>query len=398
MPRVAVAALIGVIVGCVAIPLIGTVVGSAGTAAAAEGTAGAGVELRSWTVDLPGADATFEQTLVSTRIEVPHLWGPLALRGYLPLATSRDDELDTEISGAGDAQVRLMWPASGTAWTLSLGADFPTGRTGLTTTEALVATRMLGSRVLDFGLKRPGEGFDLMLGASRAIRAGRTTVAGVALAGHLKGDYALYEEDGVEHTASPGNRIHVALSLLAREHPEDPDWDLDLTLGGQWAGDYTLEERGGEITVAEGALGTLDASYRHRVGEEGRLSLSAHLLARDHDELTGGRAIETELLGLSTRWVTALGLGYGRPLGTWADISAGVSYALYCNDPAGDLNSDVTALDLGLHRALGENLQLNASAEYAFGNTMWSELGGDGAADRRPLTGTTLGIGLELVF
>ena len=365
---------------------------------AAGTSAGVGVEQRAWTVDLPGTDATFEQTLVFTRIDLPNLWGPLALRGYLPVATSRDDDLDAEISGVGDAQLRLIWPALDTAWTLSFGADIPTGRTGLTTTEAHVAARMLGSRVLDFGLKRPGEGLDLMLGASRAIRAGRTTVAGVALAGHFKGEYALYEENGVERTASPGNRFHAALSLLAREHPDDPDWDLDLTLGGQWAGDYGLEAQNSEITVAEGAQVTLDAGYRHRAGDDAHLSLTAHLLARGRNEVTGGSAIETEMLGLSTRWVTGLGLGYARALPPLGDLSAGVSHALYRNDATSDVNSRVTALDLALRRALGERLWVSASGEYAFGRTPWSALDGSDAVDSRPLAGTTLGIGVELAL
>jgi hypothetical protein len=369
-------------------------------ARAAEASVSTALQSRVWTVDLPAQDAKFRQTLLATQVEAPRLVGPLDLRAHLPVAWSRDDELDTEVTGPGDAQLRLMWPSAAAGWSLNLGCDLPTGQTGLTVDEALLVSRMLASRVLDFGLKRPGEGLDLMLGASKALPVGRNTIAGVALAGYLKGDYALYEGNGREHRAFPGNRLHAAISLLAREHPQDPNWDLDLTLGVQVAGQYELETEGAaaRTTIDEGAQGSLDARYRRRAGDDAHFSLSLYLLAHDRNRVSGASAVEVEMLGLSTRSVTELGLGYERAWPPIGDLSIDAAHSLFRTDPTSSVNSRVTALSLALRHDLSAHLQVSGSAGYAFGKTPWPDATVPGNSEQRNLSGTTAGVAIRIAF
>ncbi len=369
-------------------------------APAAEPRVSVGLQSRGWTVDLPGEDAQFRQTLLTTLIEAPGLMGPLDLRAHLPVAWSRDDELDTEITGPGDAQLRLTWRAPASGWSFNLGCDVPTGQTGLTVAEARLVARMLASRVLDFGLKRPGEGLDFMLGASRALPVGRTTIAGFALAGHVKGDYALYEDGGREMQVFPGSRLHAAISLLAREHPEDPNWDLDLTLGFEVAGQYELESSAGapRTTIDEGAQGTLDARYRRRAGDDAHWSASLYLLAHDRNRVSGAPASDVEMLGLSTRSVSELGLGYQRALRPLGDVSLAASHAIFRIDPASGVNSHVTSLALALRRELSERLQLSGSAGYGFGRTPWTDASAPEGSAKRGLSGTTAGVAIRVAF
>jgi hypothetical protein len=369
-------------------------------ATAQETSVTVGLQSRGWTVDAPELNAEFTQTLLATHIDAPRLVGPLNVRAYLPVAWSRDDELDTEITGPGDAQIRLTWPMLASGWSLNFGCDLPTGQTGLTVDEARLVGRMLASRVLDFGLKRPGEGLDLMLGASKALPVGRNTVAGLAFAGYLKGDYALYEQSSTEYRAFPGNRAHVGLSLLAREHPEDPNWDLDATLGLEVAGQYELEAAGAtaRTTIDEGAQGTLDARYRRRAGDDAHLYASFFLLAHDLNHITGAPAPDVEMLGLSTRSVTEFGLGYERRLLPLGDVSLNAGHSIFRIDPAGSINSYVTALNLALRHDLGERVQVSGSVGYGFGKTPWTDATALGTSEKCDLSGMAAGAAIGIAL
>ncbi len=81
-------------------------------------------------------------------------------------------------------------------------------------------------------------------------------------AGYLKQEYTIYETaEGVEHTAALGNRLHGSLSLLAREHDADPDWNLRLAMTTQLAGSTLLNDGVSEIGIKEGVQATPNLKF-----------------------------------------------------------------------------------------------------------------------------------------
>ncbi len=376
------------------VPLAIAAAANAHAAGAADSHASALVVNRAWSIDLPEESARLRQTLVGASVSIEDLHPQLRLRAYVPVAWSRDGSEGTEINGLGDAQIRASWQGRGRPWSLQAGLDLPSGKTALTLTEARVASRMLASRVLDFNLKRPGEGLDFMLGASTARPIGRNTVAGLAVAGHVKGAYTLYEDDGGEQKAEPGHRLHVALSLLAREHPDDPNWTLDMTLAAQAAGEYVLRSDGdrGEVTIDEGLQVTLDGRYRRRVSDVTHVGLFAYLMGRDRNRAEGATVAEIEALGVATRWLAEVGASYERSLEGIADLGLRFSHGLYTLDPEDELNSRTSTVEVNAQRALGEAWQLRAFVGLSFGRTSWSDDDAVDAVSKHSITGTHLGL------
>ncbi|MCK4414897.1 MAG: hypothetical protein KAY32_15290 [Candidatus Eisenbacteria sp.] len=362
-------------------------------------TATAHVQVQNWTVELPGGEAAFRQTLVATSFTLPALHPTLSLRGYVPVAWSTDEEADADLSGLGDARLRLTYRRPAASWSLTGGIDLPTGKTSLTTNEYQVAARMLASRVLDFGFKRPGEGFDIMLGAAAARPVGRNTVLGLAAAGYLKGAYTVHEPEGGERLrAEPGDRLHLSLSLLVREHDQNPDWDLRTALGLQIAQASWLDQGATREQVREGVAGTLEAVYGRRLGIEDRLTLSLFLLARDRYRLEEGAYPVADILGISTRWVGEVGASYRHPVHGLADLCVRVVHAGFRVDPGAGVNSRVTSLALSAERLIGGKTTLGLRATYGFGRTPWTSAEDPARWVKRNLAGTTLGITLTRGF
>lgn len=352
-----------------------------------------------WTIDLEEGDEGFHQSLCAVSFAIHRLTGPFCLYGYLPFATTKDDEADAKLSGMGDAQLRLSWRPRKSRWSATLGCDLPTGKTALSENEYRVASLILPSRVLDFWLKRPGEGLDLFGSVANARSIGRNTVMGFALAGYIKQEYTMRKaHDGSELITSPGNRLHGSLSLLAREHEEDPDWDLRLALTAQLAGNSELKQEGQQVTVDEGVGVTLDAAYGRRVRSEDRLALSAFLLARDRNRSGDGNLQAEQILGISTRWMTEFEAAYSRPIHGIASFALSIRQLVCRMDPSQGVNSRMTSLGLDAERSIGVHVTLHALLHVGFGRTPWSSTGDLDIWEKRNLSGTNLGIDLRLAF
>ncbi len=368
-------------------------------ACAGQGAVTTSFSSQSWTLDLDGSEAAFRQNLFSVSFDLPQLRGPFGLRGYVPFASTSDETEDAKLSGLGDTQLRLAYRREGSPWSATAGIDLPTGKTGLSTDEYIVASRILASRVLDFGLKRPGEGLDLTAGIASATAIGRNTVLGLAVAGYLKGEYTMYEGESESRLkASPGSRVHASLSLLLREHDVDPVWDLSTALGVQLAAASELTQNGATTRVREGPQASLEGTYGRRMGDAGRLAVSLYLLGRGSNELEDGDLPAAEILGISTRWVTELGASYTRMFPDLADLTAGFSHAVYRNDATGGVNSRMTGLELRAARALGQRWRGEISLRKAFGRTPWTSADDATGWKQRGLSGMQAGLALEGTF
>ncbi len=348
-----------------------------------------------WDLDTGGGREAFGQTCGELAFEYPELARGLRARAYLPLFWTRDGEADATLSGLGDAQVRFQYQPGRSTWRYTAGLDLPTGRTGLDETEARVAARAMASRVLDLRLKRPGEGLDLFGGLSWGLPAGRNTALGVAVAGYVKGAYDLYTTaEGATVEADPGERLHLSLRLLAREHDQDPNWTFRAMLSGQLATPTEIEREGTTAEVREGAQLTAEAAYDRRLGDAARGGVTFYALARDANESDEALVVAEETLGLSTRWVSELGLFYTRPLfGTRARVA--VIHTVYRMDASRGVNSRMTALVVESRRPLSPRLELASEIELGVGKTPWA---GATAGDWEKRTLSGFGLRLQGIY
>ena len=353
---------------------------------------------QSWSLDTDEGAADFGQTVTEVRFNLGGRSSPFSLRGYVPIFWTDDQEADASLSGLGDAQLRLQWKRPRSALKLTAGVDLPTGQTGLSEEEARVAARVMASRVLDLRLKRPGEGLDLFGGASLGTSLGRNTALGFAAAAYLKQSYDLYEStDGTTVEANPGERLHLSLSFLAREHDEDPDWDFKATLGSQVAGATSIEQGDLRSEINEGAQLTFDAMYGRRLGEGQRLALSAFVLARDRSHSDDAQIVAEEILGISTRSVTEIGLSYARPMLGMAGVFA-VTQTAYRMDPSKGVNSRMTMLKATLGKRLSSRAYLDGQIRYGFGRTPWAGDATSGSWEKHSLSSLQFGLQVRYDF
>ncbi len=367
-------------------------------AAAAAGAATPSVRTslisQQWSLGLTdGSD--FRQTVLATQVHAPGLvHEAVTLDLYLPYSWTTDDPVDASISSVGDTQLRGSWRSPSRRWSVTVGMDLPTGKTPLSASEYVVASRILASRVLDFYVKRVGEGFDAMASVAHSYPIGRNTVLGVALAGFLKGEYDVAADLGLDPIVTePGHRLHLSASLLAREHDRDPDWDLRASATLQLAGDSRLTQRDlATLDVAEGVQGTLELDHGRRIGREDRLRGFIYLLGREQTAVSGQDLPAIEILGIGTRWIAEFGASYTRPLPEIADLTLSLAHAVYQIEAADDINSNVTTIELAAARRLSDRVAVSGEAGFGFGSTPWSELADLGTWERRDLTGWSLGV------
>jgi len=353
---------------------------------------------QSWSLDTDDGALDFGQTVTEVKFKFMGRSSPLSLRGYVPIFWTDDQEADASLSGLGDAQIRLQWKRPHSALKLIAGADLPTGQTGLSEEEARVAARAMASRVLDLRLKRPGEGLDLFGGASLGTSLGRNTALGFAAAANLKQAYDLYEaSDGTMVEANPGERLHLSLSLLAREHDEDPNWDFKATLGAQAASATSITQGEASSEISEGAQLTFDAAYGRRVGEGQRLALTIFVLARDRSTSDDAQIVAEEVLGISTRSVTELGLSYARPMLGMAGVFA-LTQTAYRMDPSQGVNSRMTMLKAMLGKRLSGRIHLDGQIGYGFGRTPWASDATSDAWEKRSLNSLQFGLQMRYDF
>jgi hypothetical protein len=358
------------------------------------------VDDQSWTIDLPGYEVGLDQTVFSTGFSYnPERWKNLSLRGYLPVAYSSlgRPEGDSEVRGVGDVQLRLLYRSTDRRWLLMGGFGLPTGHTALTVDEYRVASRVLPSRVLDFHLKRPGEGFDVSLTAGRSFPLGYSTALGVAVSGQIKGSYDVLEAgDGSLLRASPGEQLNLSAYLNVREHEEDPDWKLAASVGLQIASESELRQQDLVYKVDEGEQLILRSSYARRLGENKWLDLSLFHLQRGRNEPDLTLIPTFEILGIATRWMSGAEIGYRTAIAGLADVGFGVRHTLYRIDPASDNNSRVTSLDLDADRDLGEWTSLQLGFSYGFGYTRWYAEETGTLWQERDLSGLGIRLGLSV--
>lgn len=385
--------LLASLLGAVLVAVLATP--AAGAARAEASSLSAAFSYEHWGLDTGGGDA-FGQACSELALEVPELARGLRARVYLPLFWTRDGEADASLSGLGDAQVRLQYQPRRGTWRYTAGLDLPTGRTGLDEDEARVAARAMASRVLDLRLKRPGEGLDLFAGVSWGLPLGRNTALGLAAAGYVKGAYDLYTTaGGVTVDADPGERLHLSLRLLAREHDQDPDWTFRATVGGQLATPTGLEREGATAEVREGAQLTAEAAYDRRLGDTARGGVTFYGLARDVNESDDALVVSEEILGLSTRWISEVGLFYARPLfGTRGRVS--LTHTVYRMDPSRGVNSRMTTLALESHRPLSARLALATEITLGVGRTPWAAEASSADWEKRSLSG--FGVRLQGIY
>jgi len=356
---------------------------------------------QAWTIRAAADEPRFQQDVYAISVHSLRLRGPLTLQGYLPVATTTDDQSGVSVSGAGDAQVRLSWHRPATRWRATLGIDLPTGQSALPEDEYRVAARMLASQVLDFQLKRLGEGPDLFGSISYGLPLGRNTMAGLALSGGLNSEYTLYRTvEGLEQRMHPGNRLRASASLLAQEHDQDPDWDLCVVLGGEVADQTELRFADRTSVVTEGIQGRLEATYAHRVGQDDRVSISALLSARDRNRSRDVELPVVEYLGIAVRSAARGEVSYTMVRQHWPRIALSVATAMFKIDPWEAIDSYVTLTGLEIEQPLRPWAALYAAARIGFGRTPWVASAADGQAepDDCRLDGTSLGVGLRLTL
>jgi hypothetical protein len=341
----------------------------------------------SWSLDTEGGGTHFGQTAAEALLDWPALFEGVSARVYLPMHWTRDGESDTALDGLGDAQIRLQYKPARSAWRFTGGCDLPTGQTGLSEAESRVAARVMASRVLDLRLKRPGEGLDLFAGLSYGYPVGRNTALGLAAAGYWKGAYDLYTTTGgATVSADPGERLHLSLQLLAREHDQDPEWTFRSNLATQFASRTSIEQQASRADISEGAQLTLDLSYDRRLGDNTRGGLLLYLLARDDSRSDEARIVAEEVLGIATRWVSEVGLFYARPLlGTRARFT--LAQTAYRMDSSDGVNSRMTTLGIESERDVHERLVLEGALQFSFGKTPWDRADETGGWEKRSLTG-----------
>jgi hypothetical protein len=352
-----------------------------------------------WSLGLTGG-SDFQQALVAAQLHVPNINdGPLSVSAFMPFAWTSDDDANADLTGVGDAQLRGIWKSESSRWAFTAGVDLPTGKTPLSASEYIVATRIMASRVLDFYFKRPGEGLDFMVSAAHSIPIGRTTVLGFAAAGFLKGDYDVAtNEEGVLIRTSPGNRIHLSASLLAREHNRNPDWDFRSSIALQIAGNATLSQGAESFDVEEGLQGSLDVAYGRRLGRSGRLGLFLYLLGREQMQVDGRDLLAVEILGIGTRWVVDVGTIYTWGISEVTDLSFGAAYTTYQLELADDVNSRVASFQVRATRTFLPRTVLSADLSFGFGSTPWSVADAVGTWERRDLRGWSFGLSTQFVW
>ncbi len=354
---------------------------------------------QAWTVDAADGKPRFQQDLWAIQVSSLRLAGPLTLQGYLPIATTTDDQSGVRLSGAADAQVRACWHRPVSRWRATLGIDLPTGQTALSVEEYRIAASILASRVLDLQLKRPGEGQDLFASIAYGLPLGRNTTTGLAVGGCFNSEYTLYKTaDGLEQRLLPGNRLHISASLLAREHDLDPDWDLGLVLGCELAGGMELRCADQVTRVTEGIQGRVEATYAHRIGQDDRIGLSALLWARDRNSSPDAELPVIDYLGISTRFVAREEAAYTVIHRSLPRITVSIAHSAFRIDPWEAVNSYLGLAAVEVEQPAGRSAALYARAGVGFGQTVWMATGTDGQERRDDcrLNGTRLGVGVRL--
>lgn len=352
-----------------------------------------------WSLGLTdGGD--FQQAFVAAQLDMSRINNsPFSLSAYVPYAWTSDNEADATLTGVGDALLRGSWKSRSSRWALTAGVDVPTGKTPLSASEYIVATRILASRVLDFNLKRPGEGLDLMASVAHSIPIGRTTVLGFAVAGFMKGEYDVASDtEGSLIRTAPGDRVHVSVSLIAREHDRNPDWDWRTNLVFQIAGDAHLTQGTEQFDLQEGMQGSVDIMYGRRLGRSSRLQLSLFLLGRDVNQVDGRDLLAVEILGIGTRWAADLGAIYTWPVAETTDLSFGVAHTMYQIEPAEDINSQVTSFQLQASRRFVPRTVLAVDLRYGLGSTPWTLADQPGTWERRDLRGWSVGLSTKFFW
>ncbi|MBD3335890.1 MAG: hypothetical protein GF355_10280 [Candidatus Eisenbacteria bacterium] len=110
-----------------------------------------------------------------------------------------------ELGGLTDTRARVTYRI-GNSFMLRVGYNGPTGITELSTDEEFPVARALSSRILAFRSNRVGQGSNVDLGVSYAVKAGPAAI-GLGAGYQSKGGYTLTESGG---RLEPGDRISLA--------------------------------------------------------------------------------------------------------------------------------------------------------------------------------------------
>ncbi len=331
------------------------------------------VDIQTWGIHQPGGDIPVKQVYAGVSFERDLSARPcVRVKAYLPLAWSKYQ--DATITGPGDTGVRAVWRARSRRFSAVVGFDLPTGRTHLSLEQYKVATRALPSRLLDLELKRVGEGFDIVVGGSAARTVARNTVVGAALMLRSKGSYVAYEaEDEGSVRISPSEEVLLGLTLVSREHQEDPLWRFRAGIGFLYTGRVSIEpDEVPSFEIDPGPEVSLHASY-YRWLKEGRwLDFWIRGLLRDESSVHGRPGLApTEILGISVKRGVGIGFAYTRPF--YGDFKMGLEEMIFNGAKESGSGNSITWILIGWSREIDRYTSVEAGLRFGFGSTAWGD-------------------------
>jgi hypothetical protein len=350
---------------------------------------------------------TLEKTKGAEKVKVSQLYVPLvtSLRfgesADLVLSTSaassaldRDVSGNTSLGGAADLTAQIYYRLSEDRLLVQAGVNLPSGRTGLNLDEFAVA-QALGSPLLGFHLKRPGEGFDVSGAAVWAVPIGARTTFALGAGAVQRGAYKLVA-GGPDFKPGPEVSFSAGVDVLGgRDAPPSVRVDATYRIFGR-------DEYGSADVFEEGNQLEAQAAAATRTGHV-ELSALLRVVTKGDNTSYSPEDVTSTSPGQVTSTVLAPGTEILSRVGAGVDVSRTAALGLEAewnhfggSDPLGG-DSELVSLRNGDAYGIGPTFRLSllrAAAVKAKVAYLRGTLQGEGEFPDRDLKGLEVSVAL----